>query len=123
MFGKIVRLIKDGGCYLMVESFREALENTNRLRFGLGLPEIETPWHNCFLNLSDMKGLENDKIRLESIDHLSSTYHFLSRVVYAKLCLDKGEQPRYDSEINLLSLQLPNFGEFGPVKGLVWRKR
>jgi hypothetical protein len=42
--------------------------------------------------------------------------------VYAKLATDRGEQMRYDSDINMLSLKLPPIGDFGPVRLWVWQR-
>lgn len=60
---------------------------------------------------------------VERVVHVSSTYHFLSRVVNAKLAADSGEELHYDAAINLLAAQLPQgIGEYGPVKACIWRK-
>ena len=64
----------------------------------------------------------NDQFSLEEVIPFSSTYHFLSRVVYAGLARDKGEKLRYDSDINMLACKLPIVGNFGPARLWLWRR-
>jgi len=63
-----------------------------------------------------------DDFILEEVVPFSSTYHFLSRVVYASLARDKGEELKYDSDINILACKLPIVGNFGPVRLWQWRR-
>lgn len=112
-----------GGMYIMLECFNEGSEETNLLRRRLGLEAMAAPWHNRFFNLHEVKSWSSPEFYVDRIVHISSVYHFLSRVVYAKLADDAGESLRYDSAINLLAAQLPQeIGEFGPVKACLWRK-
>jgi SAM-dependent methyltransferase len=115
--------LEPGGIYIMMECFNEGSEETNLLRRRLDLDAMSAPWHNRFFNLHEVKSWSSARFFVERVIHISSTYHFLSRVVYAKLAQQSGEELRYDSEINLLAAQLPQeIGEFGPVKACVWRK-
>ena len=107
----------------MIEATLDGLEATNKQRRALELEEIDPPWHNRFFDVGEVEGWSGADFRLERVEHISSTYHFLSRVVYARLAADKGEELRYDSEINLLAARLPrDIGNFGPVKAFIWRK-
>jgi SAM-dependent methyltransferase len=115
--------LKNGGTYIMMECFLEGSEETNLLRRRLGLQAMDAPWHNLFFHLHEVKSWSTPSFYLEKVVHVSSTYHFLSRVVNAKLAADSGEALRYDDAINLLAAQLPQeIGEFGPVKACIWRK-
>ena len=69
----------------MIECFNEGSEETNLLRRRLGLEAMAAPWHNRFFNLHEVKSWSSPKFYVERVFHISSTYHFLSRVVYAKL--------------------------------------
>ncbi|MBS0246936.1 MAG: class I SAM-dependent methyltransferase [Proteobacteria bacterium] len=112
-----------GGRYIMIECFNDGGEETNLLRRRLGLEAIAAPWHNLFFDLAEVKSWSTPQFYVERVVHISSTYHFLSRVVYAKLAQQSGEALRYDSEINLIAAQLPQeIGTFGPVKACIWRK-
>lgn len=120
----VAETLVPNGVYLMVECFNEGAEETNLLRRRLGLDPLEAPWHNLFFDLHEVKSWSTPNFFVEDVVHLSSTYHFLSRVINAKLAADSGAPLRYDDPINLLAAELPqNIGEFGPVKACIWRKR
>jgi SAM-dependent methyltransferase len=119
----VAEVLEPGGTYIMMECFNEGAEETNLLRLRLGLEAMGAPWHNLFFNLHEVKGWSSPDFYVERVIHISSTYHFLSRVVYAALARDSGETLQYDSKINLLARELPQqIGEFGPVKACIWRK-
>ena len=120
----VAGILEPNGVYIMIECSIEGGERTNAIRSQLGLERIEPPWHNLFLHENEVASWGTDDLKLEKMIHISSTYHMLSRIVYAKLAADKGETLRYDSDINLLAAKLPrDIGEFGPVKAWIWRKR
>ncbi len=121
-FRSIVRLLRPGGVYLMIESCRQGLERINELRARLDLEVIAPPWHNTFLDENSVPSWCGPECVLEEVYALSSSYYFLSRVVYAGLARDRGEPLRYDSEINLLSMKLPPVGDLGPTRLWQWRK-
>lgn len=122
-FASIMNLVKPGGCFVMVECTVDGQNKTNALRTILGIEKMEIPWHNLFFHISDVDSWQSPAQWIERFDHISSTYHFLSRVVYAALGEPDGGELKYDSEINKLAISLPqNIGDFGPVKGWVWRK-
>lgn len=122
-FESIMSLVKPGGIFVMVECTIDGQNRTNAQRKLLGLEKMEIPWHNLFFWIGEVESWQTPEYKIEHFDHISSTYHFLSRVVYAALADASGEELKYDSEINKLSLRLPpNIGDFGPVKGWVWRK-
>ncbi len=119
----VQKSLKKGGVYIMLECFMEGGEETNLLRRRAGLQAIDPPWHNLFFRLHEVKSWSTPGFFVERVEHISSTYHFLSRVVNAKLAADSGGNMKYDDPINLIAAQLPqNIGEFGPVKACIWRK-
>ena len=122
-FMEIMSHLKPGGSYLMIESSVQGLERTNELRELLELEKIDQPWHNVFLEESSVLKWATDEFSLEEIIPFSSTYHFISRVVYARLAADKGEALRYDSDINMLACRLPVIGDFGPARLWLWRRK
>lgn len=122
-FLEIMSHVKPGGYYLMIESSVQGLERTNDLRQMLDLEKIDPPWHNIFLDETSVPNWATDEFSLEEVIPFSSTYHFLSRVVYARLAADKGEPLRYDSDINMLACRLPVVGNFGPARLWLWRRK
>ncbi len=120
-FLEIMNHVKPGGYYLMIESFIQGLDRTNEMRERLHLEKIDPPWHNVFMDETIVQKWVTDRYSLVKVMPFSSTYIFLSRVVYAALARDKGEDLRYDSDINLLSCKLPPMGDFGPVRLYLWQ--
>jgi len=121
-FERLMKCVKVGGYYLMVESCIDGLNRTNQLRELLGLSKIDPPWHNCFLSEAELDSWQDNSRRLVEAVPFSSTYYYLSRVVYAKVAAEANEEPQYDSPINRVSVQLPAIGDFGPVKMWKWQR-
>jgi ubiquinone/menaquinone biosynthesis C-methylase UbiE len=121
-FRNIMHCLKPGGRYLMVESFKQGLERSNELRQCLDLEPIDPPWHNCFIDEEIAASWADENFVLEETLPFTSTYHFLSRVIYARLGATAGEELQYDSEINQLALKLPAIGDLGPVRMWTWRR-
>lgn len=124
-FDEIMARVKVGGSYLMIECSNQGNELTNEVRTKLGLKRIEPPWHNRFFDEAEVKAWHTASHQLIRMVPFESTYHFLSRVVNAKLALDQGipdTELKYDSPINLLSLELPTVGAFGPVRLWIWKR-
>jgi len=120
----VADVLNTGGKYLMVECSQQGADRTNTVRQSIGLYPIDAPWHNLFFDEYEVEKWQSENFRIEDFQHISSTYNFLSRVVYAKLAEQRGEELEYDSDINVLSTTLPPMvGDFGPVKAWVWRKK
>ena len=123
VINKIKKLLKANGKFIMVEATLDGLEQTNKLRHILGLEAISPPWHNLYFKINDVNNLQTDDFFIEKLEEVSSTYYFVSRVIYAKYSSLQGENPSYGSDLNMLSVQLPqNISNCGHVKGWVWRK-
>lgn len=122
-FCSIMSHLKSGGKYLMVESSADGLARINAVREKLGLELIDSPWHNTFVSEDVVRSWESEQYQLVEEVPFSSTYYLMSRAVYAKLSKDAGEDLRYDSDINLLSTQLPALGDFGPTRLWIWVKK
>lgn len=119
----VEKLLHSGGTYLMIECSNDGGNATNTLRERLGLEPMNAPWHNLFFNNADVESWQTDRFKIKELRHISSTYHFLSRVVYAAVAVQTGEELKYDSDINKVALRLPQeIGDFGPVKCWVWKK-
>ena len=124
----ICNRLRSGGLYVMCENSQEGLDNINRLRAKLGLPEIVPPWHNHYLDQADIDGFDRAvkdiAVHLWSDDNdYSSTYYFLSRIVNAALAAEQGREPDYNSPINRLALKLPALmSGFGQGRIWLWRR-
>lgn len=122
-FVELMSYLKPGGFFLMIESFTDGLEKINALRNHLNLEPIGAPWHNHFLSEKIVKSWQTNQYHIDREHHFSSAYYYISRVVYAKLAHNRGEDVTYDSEINQIACQLPPFGEFGPTRLYLWKNK
>jgi len=122
-FCDIMQHVKPGGTFLMIEDSHDGLERLNQVRALLDLERMDAPWHNVFVYDAEVASWATDEYILEEFVPFTSTYYFLSRVVYARLARDKGEELKYDSDINLLAPKLPSFGDLGAVRLWVWRRK
>jgi SAM-dependent methyltransferase len=111
-----------GGIYLMVENFIEGQENFNQARKNFGLPEIPIRSHNFFFQRSRLFEYIHDRFEVEEEVNISSTYYLMSRIVYSKICSERGQQPDYFDDHHRFAAGLPFAGEFGPVR-LICLKR
>lgn len=118
----IMGLLKPGGKYLMCENSQDGLDAINRFRQSCGLPGIDPPWHNQYLREKQVERLEIPGAKIVSMEHYSSAYYFISRVVNAFLAAQEGREPSYDAPVNRLGLLLPPMGEFGQGKLWIWEK-
>ena len=118
----ITALLSPGGVYAMCENSQDGLDATNVLRARVGLPAVVPPWHNRYLRDAELAVADLPGIKLEQVQHYSSTYYFLSRVVNAALAAREGREPDYDDPINQLALHLPPMGEIGQGRLWLWRK-
>lgn len=118
----ITTLLKPGGVYVMCENSMDGLDRINELRENLGLSSISPPWHNRYFREKEVESLLIPDVELDHINHFSSTYYLLSRVLNAALSAKEGKDPSYDAPINQLALSLPSLGNWGQGKIWVWRK-
>jgi ubiquinone/menaquinone biosynthesis C-methylase UbiE len=120
---QLTHLLNPNGKYIMCENSQNGLNAINQLRKNAGLEEIIPPWHNRYLIDEEINSLDIPGINLQEINHYSSTYYFISRVINAWMAKQDGKEPSYDAPINQLALQLPPIAEMGQGKIWVWRKQ
>lgn len=122
-FKNIIRHVRPGGVFMMIECSTEGLDRINEIRGSLGLELMTVPWHNVFFKEASVEKWGGKDAVLEEKNPFASTYYFLSRIVYARLAADRGEELKYDSDINKLSLRLPVLGNFGAARLWMWRRK
>lgn len=121
-FAEIAKVIVKNGYYVAIENFVEGHNEMNKARTKIGLSEIPIRWHNFFFKEDELEEIVSDYFKTISIKNFSSSYYFATRVIYSKMCQMKGEQPDYNHEIHQLSVDLPSFGNFSPIKMIILQK-
>ena len=117
----IYNLLKPGGMYLMCENVQSGLDFLNNYRRSVDLDEINTRWHNSYLDDSFFPELEK-LFNVQEVDHFASTYYFVSRVINAWISKQNGIEPSYEDPLNYMGSKLPVFGEFSPMRLYVLKK-
>ena len=108
--------LTNDGVYLMVENFIEGQENFNQVRKNFGLPEIPIREHNFFFQRDRLLEFIDGRFKVEEEVNISSSYYLMSRVIYAQICSETGQQPDYFDDHHRFAVGLPFAGEFGPVR-------
>jgi hypothetical protein len=106
----------------MIENFVEGQDNFNRVRELFQLPPIKVRDHNLFFERSKLVDYMTGRFSLVEEHNISSTYYLVSRVIYSRICADRGVAPDYFDEHHRYAAGLPFAGEYGPVRCLVLRK-
>lgn len=119
---RLLELLKPGGCYLAVECCQDGLDEINRYRLMLGLPEIEPPTHNRYLQIEQMAQLSREIHNVQLIDvvRYSAGYYLMSRIVNAAIAWKEGWEPDYQSLINHIALVLPATITTMIGQGVMW---
>jgi ubiquinone/menaquinone biosynthesis C-methylase UbiE len=108
------KMLKPDGRLILVENFKEGLANLNHIRASLGLHPIKERWHNFYVPQNEYKRFIDQGSAIfttEYAENIGNFYYLASRVIYAKMCMDKGVEPDYGNEINKIASQLPTLGE------------
>jgi len=82
--------LKPGGIFLMLEGYKEGVDELNKFRGIFKLPYIPVKWHNLFLEDKKMRRLILEK-RFKLIDELGLGEYFL---------LTRGIRPYFDKKLN-----------------------
>jgi SAM-dependent methyltransferase len=105
-----------GGCYLGTENFNGGQRALNELRRSAGVPEIPVRWHNLYFDEQELVNELHKSFRAVELIAFSSTYYYVTRIVYSALCQLLNEEPSYDHPIYKIAVKLPPFGDFSPIK-------
>lgn len=119
----IAAALSSGGRYLMIENFVEGQDKFNSVRELFGLPPIAIRSHNVFFERDRLIEYLSRDFELEHEENISSSYYLVSRVIYSKMCQERGETPDYFDDHHRFASALPFAGEFGPVRMMRLRRK
>ncbi len=72
-------LLRPGGFYLMLETVQEGLEEVNRIRAGVELEPLKTPWHNLYFNREVLEESLKEFFVIREIRNFG-LYYLLTRI-------------------------------------------
>lgn len=104
------------GTYLAIENFHEGHERMNAARLSIGLPAIPVRWHNCYFSEQEFRDAARVHFQRIEFVEFASAYYYATRVIYARMCQMRGEEPDYDHDIHRLAVDLPPHGCYSPVR-------
>lgn len=120
---RIARVLAKGGMYFAIENFTEGQDAMNAARDAVGLPPIPIRWHNRFFTQRTFAAAIEGCFHLERIEEFASAYYLATRVLYSRLCQQRGEEPNYDHDIHRIAVDLPLLKDcLSPVRLAVLRK-
>ncbi len=96
---------------------------SHRTGWMVSLPQLEQPWHNLYLNEQTFIPRMKKYFDLSGIVYFSSTYYFVSRVVYAWLAKTFKFEMKHESWMNRLALLLPSWGKGGVQRLFIFQKK
>jgi ubiquinone/menaquinone biosynthesis C-methylase UbiE len=112
-----------GGRYVMCEHAQGGLDAINQTRQSIGLPVIERPWHNRYIQHDELHQIRG--MALVDVRCFSAEYYFLSRIVNAKIAQMKHAEPSYDAPINQVALALDGAvvaGRYAQARVWIWQR-
>jgi trans-aconitate methyltransferase len=118
----IAHALRQRGHFVMIENFVEGHDSFNRIREAFGLPPIPVREHNLFFERQKLIDYVDRMFELIEEVNISSTYYLVSRIIYSRLCADRGEVPDYFDKHHEYAASLPFAGEFGPVRLVALRR-
>jgi dTDP-4-dehydrorhamnose 3,5-epimerase len=120
---QIAEHVTSGGFYIAIENFIEGHDNMNAARIAMGLLEIKVRWHNLFFTEAGFEKAIAPHFELLALKDFTSAYYYATRVIYSKMCQMRGEQPDYLHDIHKLAIDLPQLGNFSPIRMAVLKRK
>lgn len=100
---EVVRVLKPGGTFLMIESSVQGLHAINELRVRFGLKALTTPWHNLKFDEEELLPFLERFFNIVDFTRFG-TYFFLTRLVHPMMVAPA--EPRYSARINTVARDL-----------------
>ena len=113
---QIYDILELGGSYFATENFLDGQNNMNSLRKSIGLSEIPVRWHNLFYDESQYIEYCSSLFKEIIVENFASSYYYITRGVYSKLCNVTGEIIDYNNKLHEIAIDFPSFGNFSPLK-------
>lgn len=120
---KIYNSLEKDGCFIMLETSLDGLNNLNDLRKKFNLEIIPEPFHNTLFNLEELKNFLKEYFIIEDVKYFS-TYFYLTRL-YNPL-LGQDDAFKYDNlarEMSMDNISLFDSKIIGPQFCMMLKKK
>ena len=121
---EVHRVLKPGSLYILSEAFAGSNTRLNALRKLGGLPPLEPPSYNLYLDEEVLEPFLKEHFQIVEVKKFSSLYYVASRFL-RELAMNEGEAQSYDHPINEFFKLWPSTaqsGDFGLQKAYVLKK-
>jgi SAM-dependent methyltransferase len=122
VFDAVHERLADGGMLLYVESYADGYERINADRAKMGLTPLPIHPHLTLMT-QDFDDYVGQRMDFVSREYLSSTYYLITRLLYSYIAKTNGEAIDYNHPIHQVASMVPQVGEYGVQKALLFRKR
>jgi ubiquinone/menaquinone biosynthesis C-methylase UbiE len=112
--------LKPAGRLILTENTQEGLASLNALRAEFGLHPIAVRWHNFYLPQTELEEWLPRHFLVEAVENIGNLYYILSRVLYARLAKNEGQEPDYDHPINAIASKLPSLDRYNYSPNFVY---
>ena len=120
-------MLKPGGHFVLIEAFTDGIDNLNRARTELGLPENMVPPYNLWFDTRHFLSVVNGLFEIVPAEgngipprNFLSSHYFISRVLYPAVTQ---RDVIYNTEFVRFFRFLPPQGDFSPIQLYLMRKR
>ena len=123
---EIRRVLKPGGTFLLSEATLQGWRRLNEFRAEWGLPDIDMPPFNSYVDTEQVVLALHDQADLVCINDFASSYYVGTRVIKPLLAAASGaniDVARPDLHWNRWFAAVPAWGDYGVQKLFVFRKR
>ena len=119
----IAGALKRGGTLILLEAFKDGLEELNKARQEVGLEKIKPAYHNLHLVKElVITYLSKEGLEFVNENNFLSSYYFGSRVIYPSMAKLHKKEIKYNSSFVNFFSALPPYGNYSHIKILVFKK-
>ncbi|MDE1848645.1 MAG: methyltransferase domain-containing protein [Nanoarchaeota archaeon] len=125
VINEVGRVLKEGGKLYLFDATQDSINKISDLREAYGLPGLTQQNHTYVLSEELLLKIVKDSFYLERIIDKTSTYHFITRILYPLAFRVMGkdmDKLRFDTSLHRISSFLPSLGGLGLYKLYQFRK-
>jgi len=121
IFDRLFDFLEPGGLFLYIESYLDGYLTLNEDRQKLDLPALPIHPHLTLLT-QDFDNHVAKKMKLIKTDFLSSSYYFITRLVYSYMAKINNEEIDYNHALHQIGAIVPQIGNYGPQRASLYIK-
>jgi SAM-dependent methyltransferase len=121
IFDRLCDLLEADGSLLFIESYLEGYVRLNEDRVKMDLAPLPIHDHLTLLT-GEFDRYVSRRMKLVKKNFLSSSYYLTTRLLYSYIAKMSNEPIDYNHPIHQVAAMIPQIGEYGPQRALMFRK-